>query len=115
VLGNEEFLEIVMGKYDGELEKEKREREYTLAEIAIGVEKIKGVTLKQIRVHNKTDHITSNRKLFILIAKEYGYKGREIADYIRRDPAIISIAVKDRNRLAKDIERVIRSLRKLNF
>ena len=115
VLGSEEYLESVMEKYDGELKTEKREREYKLSEISKGVEKITGVTLKQIRVHNKTNHVTMCRKLFILLAKEYGYKGREIADYINRDPAAISTALKNRYRMAKDMELVIRSLKNLNF
>jgi REP element-mobilizing transposase RayT len=115
VLGNAEFLADVMEQYDGEVAKEKREREYNLAEIATGVERIKGVTIQQIRVHNKTSNVTECRKLFILLSKEYGYKGKEIANYIRRDPATISSALKDRKRMAKDMERVIKSLRNLNF
>ena len=115
VLGSEEFLDIVMERYDGEIIKEKKEKEYTLAEIAEGVEKIKGVPLKHMRVHNKTQYITASRKLFILLAAEYGYKGREIAGYIKRDPALISMALKERNLLEKDMARVIRLLEKLNF
>lgn len=115
VLGAEEFLDIVMAKYDGEIIKEKREKDHTLAEIAEGVEKIKGVPLKHLRMHNKTSYITSSRKLFILLANEYGYTGREIAEYIRRDPAVISMALKERDLLEKDMERVINSLKKLNF
>ena len=29
-------------------------------------------------------------KLFSLIAKEYGYKGKEIAGYIQKDPAVVT-------------------------
>jgi REP element-mobilizing transposase RayT len=115
VLGNEAFLENVMEQYDGEIAKKRREREYALSEIASGVERIKGVTLDQMRIHSKASGVTECRKLFILISKEYGYRGKEIADYIGRDPAIISMALKDRSQLADDMERVIRSMRNLNF
>ena len=115
VLGSEEFLDDVMEKYDGEFKNEKREREYTLADIAKGVENIKGVTLRQIQGQSKVAQISSGRKLFILLAKGYGYKGKEIAEYIRRDPAIISMALKDISQFENDMERAFRSIRKLNI
>src|SRR4030066_947071 len=70
ILGSEEFLERVIEKYDGELKKEKREREYTLFEIAKGVEKIYGITLKQIRERSKSETIILGRRLLNLVAKE---------------------------------------------
>ncbi len=114
VLGNEEFLDNVMEKYDGEIEKAKKAKEYTLGEIARGVEKVSGITLKQICKHNKIKHITLARKLFVIVAREYGYKGQEIATHIRRDPAIISTSLKFKKLLEEDMESVIRSLKNLN-
>src|SRR4030043_680652 len=69
ILGSEEFLERVMERHDRELKKEKREREYTLYEIAKGVEKIYGITLKQIRERRKSETITLGRRLLSLVAK----------------------------------------------
>ena len=40
VLGSEHFLDSVMEKYDGAIEKSKKEKEYTLGEIARGVKKL---------------------------------------------------------------------------
>lgn len=114
VLGNEEFLDNIMDKCDGEIKKGKKEKEYTLGEIVKAIESVKGVTLKQIRMHNKSKHITSVRKLFIISAREYGYSGKEIAEHIRRDPAIISTALKDRKILKEDMDGVFRSLKNLN-
>ena len=101
ILGSEEFLERVMERYDGELEKEKREREYTLYEIAKGVEKIYGITLKQIRERSKSETIILGRRLLSLVAKEYGYKGKEIGQYIRKDPAIVTRDLKEKVQLEK--------------
>jgi hypothetical protein len=115
VLGSEEFLDNVMEQYEVEFKNNKREREYTLTKISEGVEKIKGVTLKQIRGQSKFARISTGRKLLILVAKEYGYKGKEIAEYIKRDPAIISIALKDRSRFEEEMGRVIGILKKLNI
>ncbi|UCH82292.1 MAG: transposase [Nitrospiraceae bacterium] len=40
VLGSEEFLDSVLEKYDGEIENEKKGKEYTLREIARGIETV---------------------------------------------------------------------------
>ena len=111
ILGSEEFLEKVMKRYDGELKKEKREREYTLYEIAKGVEKICGITLKQIREKSKSETVTLGRGLLSLAAKEYGYKGKEIGLYIRKDPAVITRNLKEKKQLEKEIEKVIEAIR----
>ena len=107
ILGSEEFLERVMERYDGELKKEKREREYTLHEIAKSVEKICGVTLKQIRKKSKSETVTLGRKLLNLVAKEYGHKGKEIGLYIRKDPAVITRDLKEKEKLEKEMGKVI--------
>jgi putative transposase len=111
ILGSEEFLERVMERYDGELKKEKREQEYTLYEIAKGVERIYGVTLKQIRKKSKSETITQGRRLLSLVAKEYGYKGKEIGQYIRKDPAIVTRDLKEKGELEKKMGKVIDVIR----
>jgi hypothetical protein len=107
ILGSEEFLERVIEKYDGELKKEKKEREYTLFEIAKGIEKICGVTLKQIREKSKSETITLGRRLLSLVAKEYGHKGKEIGQYVRKDPAIVTRDLKEKGKLEREMEKVI--------
>jgi len=111
ILGSEEFLERVMEKYDGELKKEKREREYTLFEIAKGIEKVCGITLKQIRKKSKSENITLGRRLLNLVAKEYGYKGKEIGQYIRKDPAVVTRDLKEKGKLEREMEIVIEVIR----
>ncbi len=114
VLGREEFLDNVMEKYDGELNKEKREQEYTLSEIAKGLETVRGVTLNQVHSQSKLKEISLSRKLFILVAIEYGYRGKEIAKFLRRDPAVISQALKENNGFDKDVKMLIEALKYLN-
>jgi putative transposase len=111
ILGSEEFLERVMEKYNGELKEEKREREYTLYEIAKGIEKVYGITLKQIRKKSKSENITLGRRLLSLVAKECGYKGKEIGQYIRKDPAVITRDLKEREQLEKEMGKVIDAIR----
>jgi len=111
VLGGEEFIEKVMEIYDGGLEKEKRQKEYRLNEIMRCIEQIFGVTLIQIRGRSRKNEVASGRKVLILVAKEYGYAGKEIAKYIKRDPAVVSIALKDSKLLRQDMESVFRLLK----
>jgi putative transposase len=111
ILGSEEFLERVMERYDGELKKEKRKREYTLYEIAKGVEKVCGITLKQIREKSKSENITLGRKFLSIVAKEYGYKGKEIGQYIRKDPAVVTRDLREKGKLEKEMKKVINVIR----
>jgi hypothetical protein len=111
ILGSEEFLERVIEKYDGELKKEKREWEYTLYEISKGVEKISRVTLKKIRERSRSENITLGRRLLNLVAKEYGYKGKEIGQYIRKDPAVVTRDLKEKGKLEKEMGKVINVIR----
>ncbi len=49
-----------------------------------------------------------------LVANEYGYKGKEIAEYIRKDPAVITRHLKERDKLKKELEKVIHGLIKID-
>jgi hypothetical protein len=41
-----------------------------------------------------------------LVAKEYGYKGHEIAEHLRRDPSVITRYLKEGDRFRKEVESV---------
>ncbi len=114
ILGGEKFVEKVLDKYGEELSKGRRKKEYTLAEIARGLERIYGITIKQIRQQSKSQEISLGRKLMTLVANEYGYKGKEIAEYIRKDPAVITRHLKERDKLKKEVEKVIDGLIKID-
>ncbi|MBI4688392.1 MAG: transposase [Nitrospirae bacterium] len=111
VLGSEGFVDKITERYEVELAKERRKKEYTLSEIAKGIEKLTGVSLKNIREQSKAVNISLGRKVFCLVAKEYAYKGKEISEYIRKDPAVVSIAQKGRKQLEEDINDVIKYLK----
>ncbi len=115
VLGNEEFLDSVMENHDVEIKKKMKVKEYTLGDIANGVERITGIKLKELRTHNKVKHIAIARKLFILVAGEYSYVSNEIAEYIMRDPAIISRALRDIKQLEEDVGKVVMQLKNVNL
>jgi REP-associated tyrosine transposase len=95
ILGDEKFADKVMGRCEAEIEPGRREREYSLATIAGAVGEMYGVTIIQMRQKGKDANIAQGRKLFSIVAHEYGYKGREIAEYVRKDPALITRHIKD--------------------
>ena len=65
-----------------------------------------GITLKQMREKGKGRDISLGRKLMSLVANAYGYKGREVAQYLRKDPAIITRYLKERDDLTKEANQV---------
>jgi molybdenum-dependent DNA-binding transcriptional regulator ModE len=69
-----------------------------------------GVTLMQMRQKGKDRGITHGRKLLSLVAHEYSYRGREIAEYIQKDPALITRYIKEKEELKKDAERIIAAM-----
>jgi putative transposase len=111
ILGDERFAEKVMEIYDESIEPGRRNKEYKLSEIASEVEEAYGITLKEIRGKGKDRGISLGRKLLSLTAKEYGYKGNEIAEFTKKDPAIITRHLRERDKLKKEIERVIGMLK----
>jgi len=46
-----------------------------------------------------------------LAAKEYGYKGKEIAEFTKKDPAIVTRHLKEKKNLEGEIKKVIETLR----
>jgi putative transposase len=118
VLGDERFVEKVMGKTGRRGLRGKRRHEYTLAEIGGAVEKLYGITLRQLREKGRDERIQSGRRLISLVAREYGYRGQETAEYLWRDPAGVTRYLKERKSFETDIEKVHEILsnkrRKLN-
>ena len=107
ILGNERFVDKVMENYDASIEPGRRNKEYKLSEIAAGIEEAYGITLKEIRGKGKGRDISLGRKLMSLTAKEYGHRGKEIAEFTKKDPAIVTRHLRERDRLRKETEKVI--------
>jgi len=111
ILGHERFVEEVMertGRKD--VIKKKRWREYSLEEIAGAVERALGMSLKQLRTKGKQEGVMAGRKTLSFIAKDFGYKGQEIAQFLQKDPAVITRYLKDRAELKPEIEKVFKTL-----
>ncbi|HEX3036950.1 MAG TPA: hypothetical protein VHT73_17825 [Thermodesulfobacteriota bacterium] len=111
VLGGEQFVKEVFMRAGRKETWGKRKREYTLLEIGSVVEEVYGVTLSQLRERSKEGGIVCGRKVMSLVARGYGYKGQEIAEYLRRDPAVITRYLKEGESLEGEVEKVYEALR----
>ncbi len=107
ILGDEEFVERVREKSGGTIKGRKRTRAYSLPEIARVVEEIYGVSLKELRQKGKARRLTAAKKMISLVAGEYGYKNREVAEYMRKDPMVVTRHLKERASSTGEIERVV--------
>ena len=112
ILGDEGFVDKVTEKTEESFECKKKRHEYSLEEIAKKVEQIFGITLRQLREKSKDRGITTGRKLMSFAAKEYGYKGKEIAEYLCKDPVVVSRYIRERNNFSGEVEKICSSLRK---
>lgn len=107
--GGEEFVDRVLEKYDGEVKREPRKKEYTLQQIAKAVEKQYDLAISDLRSAAKQQRIMQGRRAFSLVAREYGHKGKEIATYLSKEPS--SVTKYTRSEVTKsEVEKLIRQL-----
>jgi len=111
ILGNEGFVKEVKARM-GSLDVPGRRRQlYRLSEIAKAVEEVYGVTLGQLRDKVRGENLGHGRRVMCLVAKEYGYKGQEVAGYLRRDPSVITRYLEEGDRLGNEVESIHAKLR----
>ena len=112
ILGDEKFVEEVARKSGGDVRKGRRKKEYTLAQIAAGIEKHSQMTLDQMRSWSRAAGVLMGRRIFSLAAREYGYTGGEIAGYLKKDPAAVTGYLRQREGLRREVEKVAEELEK---
>jgi hypothetical protein len=64
-----------------------------------------------LREKGKNEVIQCGRKVMSLVAKDYGYKGQEIAGYLGRDPAVITSHLREREKFESEVEKLHEILR----
>jgi REP element-mobilizing transposase RayT len=114
ILGDERFAEKVSEEYKAEVISTKRLKEYTLGDIVSGIENAYEITLKELRSKGKDRDIMLCRKLFSVVAREYGYKGKDIAGHIRKDPAVVTRYLREKEELGAEVEKVIEKIKRTN-
>jgi len=112
VLGDEQFVEEVVERIGKSELRGRRRHAYALWEIGGAVEGIYGASLKRLRGRGKDEVLRSGRKVMSLVAKEYGYKGQEIAECLGRDPSVITRYLREGKRFGTQVEKVHEILKK---
>jgi hypothetical protein len=110
LLGDEKFIEHVTEKYDREIRKERKKKEYTLAQIAAAVEKCYPITLEELRSWSRRTDILRGRRVISLTAKEYGYTGREIAAFLKKDPAAVTGYLRQGEDLGTEVNKMVQEI-----
>ena len=106
IVGDERFVEEVKTRTGRSVAPGRRRHQYTLPDIAKAVEETYDVSLEQIRDKGRGEELGRARGLMSLVAKQYGYKGREVAEYLGRDPSVITRYVEEGNRLGTVVENI---------
>ncbi len=112
ILGDEGFVRAIKETHRVELREERRKKAYGLRKIGSAIERMTGMGEEQLRGRSKDRGASNARKLFSLVAREYGYGGLEIARYIGRDASLISRFSMESSDFREEINSVIKTLEK---
>lgn len=108
--GSEEFVERVLEHHDGCAETWRKKKEYSLEQIARAIGELHGVSKGELQSPTRARHVTYGRRIFSETAKEYGYKGTEVAAYLSIEPASVTGYDARRGELKKAIKEMVRHL-----
>ncbi len=86
VLGDEAFVERVRERVENRTLTGRRRHGVSLEEIARGIQEVSDIRLSDLRGKGKDSGVMVGRKLFSLAGREYGDKGKEIAEFQGKDP-----------------------------
>jgi putative transposase len=107
VLGDEVFVEQVRERAENRPLRGRRRHRVSLGEIARGIEEVTGIGLSELRGKGKNSGVMEGRKLFSLAGREYGYKGKEIAEFLGKDPAAVTGYLRGSQELRAKMENFI--------
>jgi len=110
VLGDEAFIELVRERVEKKTLKGRRKHGVSLGEIARRIEEVIGIGLSELRGKGKDSGVMEGRKLFSLVGREYGYKGKEVAEFLGKDPAAVTGYLSKSQHLRAKMESLILGL-----
>ena len=105
VKGDDEFVDRVLTQHD-KPSQTLRQKKIPLDEIARATLKHSAMTVDDLRSAGRAQKLAAARKVFSIIAREKGYKTIEIADYLRKDPTLVSIYVRHAESVAEEVRSV---------
>jgi hypothetical protein len=105
--GDESFIEQVQEKSDQQIEKGKKKKEHSLFSITRAVAVQTDVKIEEMQSTTRQRRVTAARRLVSFVARTYGYKRIEIARYLQKDPAAVTLYLRDVQERERDAETVI--------
>ena len=66
-----------------------------------------GVKLQELRERRKVREMTAAKAVLSLVGSEFGYKNREIADFIGKDPVMVTRYLREKEHLRQEADKVI--------
>ncbi len=113
IQGDETFVDAITAKAEAVIKKEPEKKACSLAEIGGMIQKRHAVTLEQLRSSVKSEDVMKGRPIFSQTARRYGYRGREIAEYLRKDPASITNYLHGEEN-SREVDGIVRLLERIN-
>lgn len=111
VLGDDKFKDSVMKRVDAETEVFGPQTWISLPALGRIVEEQMKVPLRDIRGRSGSRAVSRSRHVFMVAAVEAGHRGKDVADYLGRDPAAVSRILKDADRVRKSVRSVLKQAR----
>lgn len=109
IQGSEEFAAKIFDEHV-DVPCKKWRKEFSLDQIAHGVETVLELPSGELRSRSRTRPLTRGRALFSLAAKDHGYKGVEIAEHLEKEPSSIAEYDMRRRELAGELRRLTAGL-----
>ena len=113
LLGDDQFVDRIAEEHGRPIKKERRKREYTLAQIAGAAAQVGKNRVDDLRSSSRLREVVQGRVACTVIAKEYGYRGIEVAEFLRKDPTAITLYGRKREEakeFTNQVEHVLRNL-----
>jgi len=110
LLGNAQFVSDVRSKAPVEIKGSRRRWKHSLEDIAAAIEKGFGVPIDEMRTQTKSTAVAEGRRIFCQAARELAYRNRDIAVFLRKDPASVTRYSKEEANLSAAIKQILDSL-----
>ena len=106
--GDDVFVDRILEQHDRPAQSA-RQKKIPLEEVARAIAQHYATNLTEMRSPSRTQTLAAARKIFSIIARDEGYKAKEIASFLRKDATLVSIYLRD----TEGVETGVRSVKGL--
>ena len=110
LLGDEQFVSDVRSKAPIEIKGSRRRWTHSLEDISEAIKKGFTVSIDEMRTQTKSTAVAEGRRIFCHVARELAYRNRDIALFLKKDPASVTRYFKEEANLAADVKKILDSL-----